>query len=185
MATATERTRNVEGPDGTPHRFTFDDFVRLGEIGLLPTRSELVDGEVFDLRPKGEPHYFAAFALQRQLIHADRGRYVAGPGPTLQLDDANAPMPDILVTPRGKRVSSAAAELVVEVADSSLNYDRGEKRRRYAKAKIREYWVLDVNGEMLERYLPAGAPKPTISSGRRRTGAVGVPRRRNRSRRHL
>ncbi len=51
---------------------------------MLPTRSELVDGEVFDMSPKGDAHYFAAFALQRQLILADRGRYIAGPEPTLR-----------------------------------------------------------------------------------------------------
>ncbi len=71
-------------------------------------------------------------------------------------------MPDILVTPRGSRVSPAATALVVQIADSSPSYDRGEKRLHYARANIREYWVLDLHGEVLERYLPAGAAKSTI-----------------------
>ncbi len=84
MGTATDPIEAPGPPDETPHRFTFDEFSRLGEFGMLPTRSELVDGEVFDMSPKGDAHYFAAFALQRQLILADRGRYITGPEPTLR-----------------------------------------------------------------------------------------------------
>ena len=44
------------------------------------------------------------------------------------------------------------AELVIEVADSSLDFDTNEKRLLYAKAGIREYWVVDINGRRLLVY---------------------------------
>jgi len=49
-----------------------------------------------------------------------------------------------------------------EVADSSLAYDRTERRARYARAGVREYWVVDLPHVLVECYLPAGADAPTI-----------------------
>jgi len=160
--TATSASPEPMTPDGTPHRIDFATFVRLGELGIYPTRSELVDGIVYDMSPKGDPHYFAQAELVEQLVDARAGRYRAGTEPTLRIDDENGPMPDVLVTPRDALVSAANADLVVEVADSSLAYDRTEKRARYARAGVKEYWVVDLQHELVERYRPAGADAPAI-----------------------
>ncbi|MDQ2857504.1 MAG: Uma2 family endonuclease [Candidatus Eremiobacteraeota bacterium] len=149
-------------PDGTPHRIDFATFVRLGELGIYPTRSELVDGIVYDRSPESDPHYLAQAEIVEQLVDARAGRYRAGTEPTLRIDDRNGPMPDVLVTPRNPAVSAASADLVFEVADSSLAYDRTAKRARYARAGVKEYWVVDLRHELVERYLPAGADAPTI-----------------------
>lgn len=149
-------------PDGTPHRIDFDTFVRLGELGIYPLRSELIDGIVYDMSPKGDAHYFAQAELIEQLSDGRAGRYRAGSEPTLKLDDKNGPMPDILVTPRDADISPESADLVVEIADSSLAYDRHEKRARYARAGVREYWVVDLQHETIERYVPAGAAEATV-----------------------
>ena len=63
--------------------------------------------------------------------------------------------PDFAVlagSPRAASGHPTTADLVVEVADSSLDFDTNEKRLIYAKAGIREYWVIDVNGRRLLVY---------------------------------
>ncbi len=162
MATGATTSAYPDVPDGTPHCIDFETFVRLGELGIYPTRSELIDGIVYDRSPKGDAHYFAQAELIEQLSDRRAGRYRAGSEPTLRLDDKNAPMPDILVTPRDAEISPESADLVVEVADSSLAYDRNEKRARYARAGVREYWVVDLQHESIERYVPAGATKAAV-----------------------
>jgi len=65
------------------------------------------------------------------------------------------PEPDFAViagSPRGSSGHPSTAELVVEVADSSFDYDTNEKRQIYARAGIREYWVVDINGRRLLVY---------------------------------
>lgn len=124
MARTENPTRESAMPDGTPHRIDFATFVRLGELGIYPLRSELVDGIVYDMSPKGDAHYFAQVELVEQLSDARAGRYRAGTEPTLKVDDRNGPMPDVLVTARDAPISPASADLIVEVADSSLLYDR-------------------------------------------------------------
>ena len=81
----------------------------------------------------------------------------------LVLGQDTDPMPDIAVirgTP-GAVVHPTAAELVVEIADSSLDYDTTTKAELYATAGIADYWVLDVDGRRLLVFrdpvpLPAG-----------------------------
>jgi Uma2 family endonuclease len=70
----------------------------------------------------------------------------------LVLGPSTDPGPDFAVVrgnPRGFRQHPTSAELVVEVADSSLNFDTNEKRILYAKAGIRDYWVVDINDRKL------------------------------------
>ena len=55
-------------------------------------------------------------------------------------------------TSRGSSGHPTTADLVVEVADSSLDFDTNEKRLLYARAGIREYWVVDINGRRLLVY---------------------------------
>ncbi len=148
--------------DVTPHRIDFATFLRLGGLDIHPARAELIDGIVFDMSPKGDRHYLVQSELIEQLVLAGRGRYRLGPEPTLKVDDDNGPMPDVLVTPRGAPVESCAADLVVEVSDSSLDYDRGEKRALYARGGVCEYWVVDLKHDVLERYLPAEATAPAV-----------------------
>jgi Uma2 family endonuclease len=65
------------------------------------------------------------------------------------------PEPDFAViagTPRGSSGHPTMADLVIEVADSSLGFDVNDKRLLYAKAGISEYWVVDVNGRRLHVY---------------------------------
>lgn len=74
--------------------------------------------------------------------------------PLLRGQDTD-PEPDLAVVPGRPRDYTGhptTADLVVEVADSSLNFDTNEKRLLYARSGIREYWVVDINGRRLLVY---------------------------------
>lgn len=149
-----------------PHRLTVEDYYRMAEVGILgpEDRVELIDGRVIDMSPPGELHVGTVFQLDDLLRQVLGGRaLVAVQSPTL-LGRYSLPQPDIaLLHPRPDFYKSALPQprdvlLVIEVADSSLRYDRGEKAALYARHGIREYWLIDVRGKRLLRYRdPGGA----------------------------
>ena len=136
------------------HRFTVDDFALLGEVGVFTEddRVELIDGEIRDMTPIGQPHAWIVSRLNRRLILrlADHA-FVSVQNP-LRLDDHTQPLPDLVVARGGeddyaeRHLEARDVLLVVEVADSSLRYDRAEKMPRYARAGIPEAWLVDVTG---------------------------------------
>lgn len=136
------------------HRFTVDDFARLGEAGIFAEddRVELIDGEIRDMTPIGPPHAWIVNRLLRRLVLqlADRA-WVSAQNP-LRLDGHTEPQPDLVVARGGeddyaeRHPEAGDVLFVVEVADSSLRYDRAEKMPRYARAGIPEAWLVDVAG---------------------------------------
>ncbi|MGH9891169.1 MAG: Uma2 family endonuclease, partial [bacterium] len=81
----------------------------------------------------------------------------------IALDEDSEPEPDIAVVPGSRRdhrrVHPSRPVLIVEVADSSLEFDRREKASLYARAGIADYWILDLGGQVLEVYRePVAAP---------------------------
>jgi Uma2 family endonuclease len=110
-------------------------------------RVELIEGEVIDMPAQNDPH---AWAISR-LMHA---LHVVFPDPywikvqaTLRLNDYSAPEPDIAVMSGPPRPPAAEAPkplLIVEVSETSLDYDLGPKASLYAANGIADYWVADV-----------------------------------------
>ena len=136
------------------HRFTVHDFARLGEAGIFTEddRAELIDGEIRDMTPIGQPHARIVNRLTWRLVTRLAGRaYVSVQNP-LRLDRYTEPQPDLVVARGGedhyadRHLEAGDVLLVVEVADSSLRYDRIEKMPRYAGAGIPEAWLVDVAG---------------------------------------
>ena len=146
------------------HRFTVDDFARLGEAGIFAEddRVELIDGEVRDMTPIGPPHAWIVNRLFRRLVLqlGDRA-WVSAQNP-LRLDGHTEPQPDLVVARGGgddyaeRHPEAGDVLLVVEVADSSLRYDRAEKMPRYARAGIPEAWLVDVAGRAVTVYSVPG-----------------------------
>ena len=147
------------------HRFTVDDFARLGEAGIFAEddRVELIDGEIRDMTPIGQPHAWIVNRLNRRLVKRldDRG-YVSVQNP-LRLDGHTEPQPDVVVARGGeddyadRHLEAGDVLLVIEVADSSLRYDRAEKMPRYARSGIPEAWLVDVTGGAVTVYTTPGA----------------------------
>ena len=129
--------------------------------GLLDERYELIDGIILLRTPQKPPHRIASLLLRNWLIAIFGSLYVQQTG-GLQLSGAEGeitePLPDIAVTlvPTTEYFESnpgpADVSLVVEVADTFLNYDLNTKARLYARIGIPEYWVMDVNGRSLYRH---------------------------------
>lgn len=114
---------------------------------------ELIDGELIDKMPKNRPHVDAAALLLGWLIHVFGARYVNTEAPIDVAPEDNltsVPVPDVIVLRReyagfqSVRPQPSDLELVIEIADTSLQFDLTIKAALYARAGIVEYWILDV-----------------------------------------
>ncbi len=145
--------------------FTVTEYVAMGEAGILKQdeRIELMSGEIVHMAPIGDPHLFCTDALNMWLAPALAGRVVVRVQGSIQLDEFGAPQPDVvLLRPRpGYHSDSAKPEdvfLVIEVADTSLEYDSGPKAAAYAAAGIPELWIANLRtGEVEVRTEPSAA----------------------------
>lgn len=148
MAIEVERTR----------RFTADEYERMVELGIFrdDERLELIDGEIVEMAPVGHRHAACIANLNQRLVLGLAERVLVwGQGPA-RLSLQSVPEPDLaLLRARSYRQGSPRPDdilLVIEVAESSLRYDRTRKLHLYARAGIREYWVVSVAGEWIEVY---------------------------------
>lgn len=164
---------------GTPHRFTVADYHRMGEAGILgeDSRVELIRGHIVDMSPVGAPHVGFLNRLTRLLPVALAGRAMISVQNPLRLDNGSEPQPDLVVVKSrpddyGLSLPHAAdALLVIEVADSSLDYDRAVKAALYAESGIPEFWIVDVSGRTVEVHRrPANGQYADV----RRVGADGI-----------
>lgn len=140
------------------HRFTLEQFHRLGELGFLDddNRYELIEGEIYKMPPIG-PEHGGTFEIARRRIEKleDPEVYHARVQNALRLGNSE-PIPDIAIV-SGKpeeylQQHPTTALLVIEIADTSLSHDRGRKLRLYAKHNIPEYWIINLKERVLEVY---------------------------------
>lgn len=157
-------------------RFTVDDYHRMGEVGILsPTdRVELIDGEIVSMTPIGPRHGASVDRTNRVLVTAVGTSAIVRVQGSVRLDLFHEPEPDIvLLRPRADFYASAhpgAADilLIIEFAESSIDYDRDIKRRVYAKAGVVEYWLVDLNEDVVHVHAdPSNALYRTVTSYRR------------------
>lgn len=143
----------------TLHRpFTAAEFERMVEIGILSEDEhvELLGGEICYIRPIGVRHVHAVNALNDLLGAMIGHAAIISVQNPIRLDDDSMPLPDIAALRRRNYTitlpTPADVLLVVEVADSSLAYDRGTKFPRYAAAAIPEAWLVDLAAGIVERH---------------------------------
>ena len=133
------------------------DYHRMGEAGILTPgdRVELIDGEIIQMTPVGDPHVDLIIVLTARLSVAVANQALVSVQNPLRLDDHTEPEPDLVLLRLDRRRGVPLAEdalLVVEVADSSLAYDRDIKIPRYARSGIPEAWLSDIANATLTRY---------------------------------
>lgn len=141
----------------TRHRFTVDDYYRMAEVGIIArdARVELIHGEVVEMSPQNSPHGGFITRIERLLGGPGRG-YLLRVQLPLRIDRHNEPEPDFVLARLrdddyiGGHAAPADALLLIEVADSSLDYDRDEKDRLYARAGVPEYWILNLPERCIE-----------------------------------
>jgi Uma2 family endonuclease len=136
------------------------DYYRMGEVGILgpDARVELIDGEIIDMAPIGPPHAGTVNRLVRLLGLAVGDRAVLLVQNPVVLSRHSAPQPDLaLALPRtdfyaSRHPGPADAVLVVEVVDTTLPFDRDIKIGLYARYRISEVWLIDLQAKRLVRY---------------------------------
>lgn len=148
----------------TTHRFTVDEYHRMGEAGIFheDDRVELIDGQVLEMTAIGPGHVACVVRLTDQLAPlTDRGLSLSVQNP-LVLADRSEPLPDLAVLRRPADSSRQSlpthedALLVIEVADTSLEHDRDTKIPLYARAGIPEVWLVDLRAGRIAVYRDPG-----------------------------
>jgi len=143
------------------HKLTVDEYHQMADAGIFGEnhRIELIDGDLIDMAPIGQGHMAVVNGLNRALVLACGDKAIVSPQNSVRLDRSSAPQPDFaILRPRadfyaiGERAGAADVFLLVEVADSSLTFDRTVKLPLYAKAGIPEYWIVDLRHRTVEAY---------------------------------
>ena len=160
----------------TRRPLTVAEYHRMGDAGILTEddRVELIEGELIALSPIGSEHSGTANTLTRLLVMAVGDRGVVAVGNPVQLDDLTEPQPDFAVLKprpddyRSGTPRAADVLLIIEVADSSLAYDRTIKRALYARHGIPEVWIINLRaGDVEVCRAPAGDAYASVAVVRR------------------
>ena len=140
---------------------TIDEYHRMGEQGVFPldARLELIRGEIIEMSPIGPRHAGSVRRFIRN-FSARLSSYaiVDAQNPVEMREQESEPQPDITLLRLQDDLYSTATPtpgdtlLVVEVADSSLSFDRKVKMHLYAEAGIPESWLVDLNSDALHVY---------------------------------
>jgi Uma2 family endonuclease len=137
----------------TARRLTRAEYHKLAQAGILDSeRVELIRGIVVEMSPIGPEHAEPVDRLTQWLVGALAGRARVRIQQPLIAADESEPEPDVAVVPAGRYGSRHPdrAYLVIEVAKQSLTYDRTTKAALYAESSVDEYWVVDVEGRVVE-----------------------------------
>src|SRR5262245_36106117 len=143
----------------TRHRFTVDEYHRMGEAGILPedNRLELIHGDIVVREPIGAYHAGTVARLNRLWTSRVGDRAIVNIQNPVQFEAEDSELqPDVvLLRPREDFYTTAhpqAADvlLLIEVADTTLRLDRRIKIPLYARVGIREVWLVDLTTARLE-----------------------------------
>lgn len=144
----------------TRHKLSVEDYHRLGEVGILSedSRVELLEGELIEMAPIGGPHMAVVNRLNRLLVLAVGDLGVVSVQNPVRLPPHSEPQPDVaILKPRAGDAASAVPGpddvlLMIEVADTTLTFDRTTKLNLYAKAGIAECWIVNLQSRCIEVY---------------------------------
>ena len=158
----------------TRRRFTVHEYHRMGEAGILheDDRVELIEGEIVEMAAIGTRHFSCVNGLTRLLVRGVDDAAIVSVQNPVRLDEHTEPQPDLaMLRVRDYRESLPMPEdvlLLIEVSDTTLRYDRGVKLPLYARAGIREVWIVDLVGEVIEHYTdPSGNGYRGVERARR------------------
>jgi Uma2 family endonuclease len=149
----------------TRRRFTTAEYHAIAEAGVFAEdeRVELITGEIVRMSPIGSQHAGCVRELNRQLSRLLGDRALIAVQDPIVLDDASEPEPDVAILRfrednyRGQHPRPADVLLVIEVADTSVEYDRNVKLPLYAQAGIPEAWLVRLPDSCIEIHRNPGA----------------------------
>lgn len=142
------------------YRFTVAEYDRMVEAGILgeDDRVELIDGEILQMSPIGQRHASSVRRMIRLLTNLVGDAAIVDAQNPIHLDEHGEPQPDLaLLAPRPDfyrqdHPDAPDVLLLIEVADSSLDYDRQIKLPLYAQAGIPEVWLVNLSANVVEVY---------------------------------
>jgi Uma2 family endonuclease len=142
------------------HLTDIHEWRKLGEANIFPpeSRIELIEGEIFEMAPIGFNHAGHLKSINKLFTKLVPDNLFTSVQDPLLLGDLSEPEPDfMLLKPdaNGYKTRHPVADdvlLLIEVSDSSLNFDQNQKLRLYAVHNIPEYWLLNLNDNCLEVY---------------------------------
>ena len=144
-----------------PHlKFTTEQYRQMGESGILMPRDrvELLEGEIIQMSPMGSRHAGCINRLNQLFSLALASQAIVSVQTPIHLSDYSEPQPDFaILKPRRdfyieEHPQPSDVLALVEVSDSTINYDRTEKAPLYARAAIQELWIADLNALAIEVY---------------------------------
>ena len=138
--------------------FTVAEYYRMGEAGILTEddRVELLEGEIVKMRPIGS-HHAACVNRAKTLFNQRVGqRFIVSVQNPIRLDDFSEPQPDIALLRTREdfyaRTHPTPGDvlLIIEIADTSVAFDREVKVPLYARASISEVWIVNLADDLIE-----------------------------------
>jgi Uma2 family endonuclease len=140
-----------------PRRWSKEEYYRLGELGFFHgQRVELIEGRLMVHSPQGPLHALVVERLDRALHVLFGAAYRVRCQLPVNFGARTEPEPDFVIlldtSQPGLPAHPIGADLIIEVADSSLSYDRNRKASLYARVGIRDYWIVNVVDHQLEVY---------------------------------
>ncbi len=153
--------------------WTREEYDRLVAAGAFHpmARLQLVQGEIVEMAPQSAKHATAVQRLQKALETVFGAGHNVRPQLPLALSDESEPEPDVAVVEGSledfRHQHPTRAILIVEIADSTLSFDKKRKHAMYAAAGVPEYWILNLVDGVLEIYR---APRESTYSATHRLG---------------
>ena len=143
---------------------TVEEYHKMGEAGILQEKGiELIKGEIIAMSPIGSKHASCVNLLNEILFEQLGRKVIISIQNPVQLNDSSEPEPDIALLKRtesryfNQLPKADDVLLVIEVADTSVTYDREVKLPLYAESGIPEFWLINLEENEIEVYWqPAG-----------------------------
>ena len=157
-AVATTPAQTVLAP--ARRRFTVTEYYAMAEVGILGEndRVELLEGDIIVMPPIGDWHASSVNRFTNTLPPLLQGRAVVSIQNPTRLNNRSEPQPDVMLLRwrddfyRRGHPGPADVLLVIEVADTTVDYDRGAKLSAYARAGIPEVWIVTRQNRRIEAY---------------------------------
>jgi Uma2 family endonuclease len=163
--------------------FTIDDYHRMAEVGILSEddRVELIDGEIVLMSPIGKHHAGTVNRLAALLHQALGGQVVIAVQNPVMLSDDTELEPDIAVLRfrddyyAQELPTPPDAHLIIEVSDTTLVHDRSTKVPLYARNRVSDVWIVNLQGETVEVSSQPEDGTYQLSRQVRRGAPVSIP----------
>ena len=149
--------REVSREEPLPKRWTKKEYYYLAELGLFEgKRTEFLEGEIVEMPTMNSPHATALEVTYNAARDAFTRDFAVRNQSPIDFSEDFETVPDIAII-KGKArdfrdAHPKTADLIIEISDTTLSYDRNRKASLYAKFRIQDYWILNLKNRTLEVY---------------------------------